>query len=196
MAHGAPVDSYEVARIAGLTGGFLASELCGRVNRAERVRKELAFSFELAPGGDAVRALLVNGVVDVLAEEPGGVLVVDYKTDPLEDEDPASIVAGRYATQRLVYALAALRSGAPRVEVAYSFLAAPGEPVLASYAAADAAVLERELVELAGGVLAGRFEPTDAPHRELCLTCPGRATLCHWGPEQTLRERPEPALRS
>ncbi len=196
VAHGAPADAYEAARIGELVGAFLDSELCGRVMSAARVRKELAFSFELAPDGDGARALLVNGVVDVLAEESDGVLVVDYKTDPLEDEDPVAIVAGRYATQRLVYALAALRSGAARVDVAYSFLEAPRDPVLASYSASDAGVLEREVLDLAGGVLAGRFAPTNTPHRELCLTCPGRATLCSWGPEHTLRERPEPALRS
>ena len=121
---------------------------------------------------------------------------MDYKTDPLEGRTPASIVEESYDTQRLVYALAALRSGAPQVEVAYSFLEAPGDPVLRSFGSGDAAALEQGLLALADGVLAGRFAPTDAPHRELCLTCPGRATLCTWGPEHTLRERPEPALRS
>ena len=195
-AHGAPAGPEEVARIAELIAGFAGSELCARVGRAARARTELAFSFELAPGPDGVRSLLVNGVVDVLAEEPGGLLIVDYKTDPLEGRTPASIVEESYDTQRLVYALAALRSGAPQVEVAYSFLEAPGDPVLRSFGSGDAAALEQGLLALADGVLAGRFAPTDAPHRELCLTCPGRATLCTWGPEHTLRERPEPALRS
>ena len=72
----------------------------------------------------------------------------------------------------------------------------PGDPVLRSFGSGDAAALEQGLLALADGVLAGRFAPTDAPHRELCLSCPGRATLCTWGPEHTLRERPEPALRS
>ncbi|MBV9214172.1 MAG: PD-(D/E)XK nuclease family protein, partial [Actinobacteria bacterium] len=195
-AHGAAAEPDEVARIIELIGAFLSSDLCARVTRAERVRKELAFSFELAPVTDGSRALLVNGVVDVLAAEGDGLLVVDYKTDPLEADPPEAIVAERYETQRLVYALAALRSGAPRVEVAYSFLEAASQPVLRSWVVDDLGTLERRLVELAGGVLAGRFEPTATPHRELCITCPGRATLCTWGPEHTLRERPMAPLRS
>ena len=195
-AHGAPADAREIRHIADLIGGFLGSHLCARVAAASRARRELAFSFELVPGGGGSRALLVNGVVDVLADEPDGLLVVDYKTDPIEDVEPAAIVPERYGTQRLVYGLAALRSGAERVTVVYSFLEAPGEPVVEKYEASDLPRLERRLLDLAGGVLAGEFEPTAAPHRELCLTCPGRATLCSWGPEHTLRERPEPALRS
>ena len=41
----------------------------------------------------------------------------------------AEVVDREYATQRIVYALAALRDGAPRAEVAYCFLERPGEPV-------------------------------------------------------------------
>src|SRR5205085_558033 len=74
--------------------------------------------------------------------------------------------------------------------------AAPLAPVEESFAAADAPELEARLLELARGVLEGRFEPTPEPHRELCLTCPGRAALCSWGPEHTLREHPGAAVPS
>jgi hypothetical protein len=37
---------------------------------------------------------------------------------------------------------------------------------------------------------------TDAPHRELCLTCPGRAELCSWPQEVTLRPASEAAAIS
>jgi hypothetical protein len=40
-------------------------------------------------------------------------------------------------------------------------------------------------------VIAGRFVPTDEPHRELCQSCPGQPALCSWPPERTLAERPE-----
>ena len=75
---------------------------------------------------------LLTGVVDVLARERGGAqLVVDYKTDALEPgTDLAAYVGERYGVQRRVYALAALRGGAARVEVAYAFLERPGEPVV------------------------------------------------------------------
>ena len=59
---------------------------------------------------------------------------------------------------------------------------------MVEYAAADAPRLEDQLLEVARGVVEARFEPTDAPHRELCADCPGRASLCSWGPEHTLAE--------
>jgi ATP-dependent exoDNAse (exonuclease V) beta subunit len=188
--HGAPDDDAdEVERIAGLVEGFVASQLRERVGAAEEVRVELSFAFELS--AEQAPSVIVNGFMDVHAVEPGGgVLVVDYKTDPLDGEDPAALVERGYTTQRLVYALAALRAGAPRVEVAYSFLEAPGRPVAEVYEAADAATLEGRLLDLAAGVLGGDYEPTAAPHRELCWTCPGRPALCSWGPEMTLRDPP------
>jgi hypothetical protein len=82
------------------------------------------------------------------------------------------------------------------VDVAYSFLEAPGDPVEARFLADEAGGLEARLLELAAGVLGGEFEPTAEPHRELCLTCPGRAALCSWGPDRTLREHPSPAIPS
>jgi hypothetical protein len=36
-------------------------------------------------------------------------------------------------------------------------------------------------------VVEGSFEPAAEPHYALCGDCPGRAALCSWGPEQTLR---------
>ncbi len=83
-----------------------------------------------------------------------------------------------YATQRTVYALAALRDGAPRVDVAYCFLERPGEPVVRGYTAADADALAEQVVSLARGVLDERYEVTERPHRELCADCPGRRALC------------------
>jgi hypothetical protein len=121
----------------------------------------------------------------VLAREADQTLVLDYKTDALEGRDPAALCEERYAGQRTVYALAALRSGAERVEVAYSFLEQPGQVVSALFTAADAAALERRLVELAEGLVTGRFEPSPTPGADLCAGCPGRAALCSWPPERT-----------
>ncbi|HWC25835.1 MAG TPA: PD-(D/E)XK nuclease family protein, partial [Solirubrobacteraceae bacterium] len=139
--------------------------------------------------GDA----LLTGVVDVLADERGGGrLVVDYKTDALEPgADLAAYVEERYGIQRRVYALAALRSGAARAEVAYAFLERPHEPVGARFEPADAERLEDDLLRLARGLLAGEYPVTATPHRELCLTCPGRRALCSYGEDVTLRPRAE-----
>jgi hypothetical protein len=128
----------------------------------------------------------VNGVLDVHAEEDGGVLVLDYKSDRLEGADPEAFCDEHYGTQRIVYALAALKAGAERVDVIHSFLELPESPVTVTYTRDDSESLEARLVELADGVIEGRFEPTDDPHRELCATCPGRPALCCWDESRTL----------
>jgi ATP-dependent helicase/nuclease subunit A len=186
-AHGATVRAEEVADLRDMVERFAASELRERIAGAQRVRTELPFAFTLAPPGAGGRSLLVNGVVDVHATEPGGLLVVDYKSNPLEGREPAELTVESYSTQRLVYALAGLRGGAERVEVAYCFLERPEQPEVAAYAAADAGRLEAELLGLAAGVVESRFEPAAEPHLELCGTCPGRAALCSWDEQFTLR---------
>ncbi len=205
---GQPVRQADVAELIGMVDAFAGSALRARIAAAEKVRAELPFAFTLQtpsggsapgppPGGNrppgppsAARSLLVNGVVDVHAIEPGGgVLIVDYKSDRLGESDPATLTEASYSTQRLVYALAALRSGATSVEVAYAFLERPGEPVVASFAASDAPDLERRLLDLVEGVVAGRFEPTEKPHRRLCGDCPGQPALCSWPPERTMAEQ-------
>ena len=129
----------------------------------------------------------MNGVLDVHAVEDDGALVVDYKSDRLEGADPVAFCDEHYGTQRIVYALAALKAGAERVEVDPLVPRAAGRTRRRGRSrAADAPALEARLVELAGGVIAGRFEPTDDPHRELCATCPGRPALCCWDESRTL----------
>ena len=123
----------------------------------------------------------------MLADEGARTLVVDWKSDPLDGLEPEEIVRSRYATQRLIYALAALRAGAEVVEVAHCFLERPDEPAVPLYEAADAERLERELLGLAQGVVEGRFEPSAEPHFALCADCPGRAALCVHEPELTER---------
>jgi ATP-dependent helicase/nuclease subunit A len=164
-----------------------SSELRERIAAARRVRTELPFAFTLTPPGSGGRSVLMNGVVDVLADEGARTLVVDWKSNPLGELDPEAIVEAEYATQRLVYALAGLRAGAEVVEVVHCFLERPDEPAVAMYEAADAERLERELLGLAQGVVEGRFEPSTEPHFALCADCPGRAALCVHEPELTLR---------
>jgi ATP-dependent exoDNAse (exonuclease V) beta subunit len=187
--HGVDPRQADVEDARELVAAFAASALRERLAAARRVRSELPFAFTLAPAAGR-RSLLVNGVVDVLAEEPGRTLVVDYKTDRLDGADPRALCDAHYATQRIVYALAALRSGAELAEVAYVFLAAPEQPVFDAFPVDRAPELEGRLLELAEGVVAGRYEPTAEPHRELCASCPGQPSLCRWEPEMTLRERP------
>jgi hypothetical protein len=170
---------------AGLVERFAATELCARLGRATQVSREERFAFLL--GG-----ALVVGALDVLAREPGGcALVVDYKTDRLEGADPREVVDRAYATQRLVYALAALRAGAEEVEVAHVFLDGAYEPVTVTFSRADAPELEDRLSALADGVMRREFAVTDAPHRAVCQGCPAEGGLCSWPLGMTRRDAPD-----
>jgi len=188
-SYGEPVRDADVADVESLVEGFVSSALPARLAAAERVRTELAFSFDLETGGG--HSLLVNGIVDVYARERDRTLIVDYKSDRLGDLEPAELVEAAYTTQRVVYALAALRSGAERVEVVYVLLERPDVTVSTLYEAAERSELERRLRELAAGVADGDFAPSPRPWRGLCGDCPGQPSLCSWGPEATLA--PEPA---
>jgi ATP-dependent helicase/nuclease subunit A len=170
---------------------FAASELCARLGRATEARREERFAFPLAGG------VLVVGALDVLAREggPGGgpgsasrALIVDYKSDRLGAAVPEAVVRGAYATQRLVYALAALRGGAAEVEIAHCFLERPEEPAIASFTSAQSEQLEARLLALSAGVLERRFEVTPAPCRPVCGGCPAEGGLCSWPLSQTRRE--------
>jgi RecB family exonuclease len=173
--------------VADLVEGFTGSDLFERLQDASDVRREEGFAFLLQNGA------LVAGALDVVARErDGSLLVVDYKTDRLEGSDPVEVVARAYRSQQLVYALAALRTGAAAVEVIHVFLERPEHPVSARFT--DQAELERELESLASGVLAGEFPVSDVPGVAVCNGCPGEGGLCSWPLEMTRRDREAPEL--
>jgi hypothetical protein len=188
---GADLTGEDVGDIRRLIAAFADSPLCARLAQARTIRREAGFAFALEPDGAGP---LVNGFVDVLAlHGDGRALVVDYKTDRVEaGETPAELVERDYATQRLVYALAALRNGAPSVEVAHCLLERPAEPVTVTFTADQAPDLAARLAALAKGVLEHHHPVTRNPHRELCADCPGRTTLCSWPEERTLRPAQAP----
>jgi ATP-dependent helicase/nuclease subunit A len=175
----------ELEEIAELMKRFTATDLCRRLGRATGVRREQRFAFPLG-------IALITGMLDVIASEAaGGTLIVDYKTDRLDGAEPEEIVTREYQTQRLVYALAALRAGARAVDVVHVFLERPDEPVSATFVSAEAAALETTLAEAAAGVIEGRFAVTETPHRAVCAGCPAEGGLCSWPLEMTRRERPD-----
>ena len=185
-AWGLALTPAEVEDVRALVTAFVDSPLRARMAAARSLRREAPFSFALEPQGGGP---LVNGFLDAVAlEADGQALIVDYKSDRLEGAEPADVVERDYATQRIVYALAALRDGAPRVEVAYCFLERPAEPVTRTFTSADEPALAEELAGLAEGVLEARYEVTATPHRDLCADCPGRTALCSYTEELTLRE--------
>jgi hypothetical protein len=98
-------------------------------------------------------------------------------------------VARDYGFQRLLYALAAIEAGAPEVEVAHWFLERPQEWVSARFVAEEQPHLREQLLARIARARDRGFAVTDAPHRAICLTCPGRGGLCSWGETRTMSER-------
>jgi ATP-dependent helicase/nuclease subunit A len=181
-----PPGPAEADELAALVRRFTDSELCARLARAIDTRREQRFAFPI--GGQA----LVVGALDVLAREPGGrLLVVDYKSDRVAGAGIEAIVRDAYSTQRLIYALAALRAGAEAVEVAHCFLERPEEPAMAVFEHSRGDDLEAELGALSRGVLTRRFAVAPAPYRGLCAGCPAEGGLCSWPLELTRRESPD-----
>ena len=134
----------EIAALVGAvsTGVASGSAPAARVAAAKSVRREHPFAFSLGPNEP-----LVTGVIDLLAREAdGGWIVLDYKSDRVgADEDLEALVERDYGVQRLLYALAVLRDGAPKVEIVHWFLQRPRDWVGARYTAADRGELEERL---------------------------------------------------
>ncbi len=178
----------DAAQIIELVDRFAGGELCRRLGQATGVRREERFRFLLGSGP----GVLIGGVFDVIAREPGGrTLIVDYKTDRLDGADPQTLADTAYGTQRLVYALAALKAGADSVEVVHTFLELPQRPAVAQFTRDQLPALEASLSAMAGGVLRREFAVTDAPHRGVCDGCPAEGGLCSWPLEMTRREAPD-----
>ncbi len=186
-----PPGPAEADELAALVRRFADSDLCARLARAGSVRREERFAFPVGGDMDPPTPLVV-GVIDVLARESQGrVLIVDYKSDRLEDAAPEQVAGEQYATQRLVYALAALRAGAAAVEVVHCFIEQPEAPAAVTFGREERGDLERALADLSGGVLRREFAVTPAPHRRVCAGCPAEGGLCSWPLEQTRRESPD-----
>ncbi len=177
----AEVTPDDVADLQELVRAAIEGDVLARALAARRVRREEGFAFIL----DDVP---FTGYVDLLAEEADGTaLVVDYKTNPVAGVDLEVLTEADYGAQRRIYALAALRSGAPRAEVVHLYLERPAEPVIARYEAGDAAALEAQLRAGAAPLMRGEFPVAEVPHLGLCSGCPGRAQLCTHPPELTGR---------
>jgi ATP-dependent helicase/nuclease subunit A len=183
---GVELSAGEREQIVRLLEGAFASPLGARLAATPKLRRELPFAYGLGP-----ERRLVTGVLDLIAVDPRGALIVDYKSDLVaQSERLESRVQRDYGIQQLVYALAALKQGAPRVEVVHWFLRRPAEPVQADFGAGDGERLERTLMERVALLEQSGFAVADAPHRALCDGCPGRSALCSWSKAQTWRELP------
>ncbi len=184
----AEVTQEEADEVLALLDGFVqASPLLARLRAARRVRVEAGFTLPL-PNDDAP---LLTGFLDVFVEEAdGGVLVVDWKSDRLHGTEPEVAMGEAYATQRAVYALAALGTGAVTVEVVHAFLERPDHPVGVHFTQDDVPGLWAQVLAGAAPLLASRYPVSDAPHLGLCSGCPGRGSLCVHPVELTERDAP------
>jgi ATP-dependent helicase/nuclease subunit A len=189
---GMRVGEEERTEIARLITAASGAEPAARVAAARKVRREHPFAFALDSDGP-----LITGVIDLLASEAdGGCLILDYKSDRVDPQaDLEALVTEEYGIQRLLYALAVLREGAGKVEIVHWFLERPSEWVGASYTAPERDALEQRLAAHVAQARESTFSVSSRPHRGLCLTCPGRAGLCSWGDEETLREGFTPLVR-
>jgi hypothetical protein len=163
------VTEEELARVAEHVSAYCTSSLARRIAALGGARPERPFTFE----HDSV---LLHGRLDVLWLEGARALVLDYKTNRLEDASPSDVVDGEYRLQRLVYALACLRAGAEDVEVVYQFLERPDDIVGATFTADDATSLGSELSAAIARIREGDFRPT--PSAFACSGCPALGAVC------------------
>src|SRR5262249_51159395 len=104
------------------------------------------------------------------------------------EEDLEALVESEYGVQRLIYALAALRDGAQKVEVVHWFLERPHDWVSARFAAGEREALQERLRLRIERARERGVSVSPHPRRELCETCPGRGGLCSYTDAETLRE--------
>jgi ATP-dependent helicase/nuclease subunit A len=163
------VTDEELQLIGGFVESYCGSPLARRVAELDGAQTEVQFAFE----HDDV---LIRGFLDLLYSADGRALVVDYKTNALEESSPQEIVDQEYRLQRLVYALACFRSGATEVEVVYHFLERPDAIVSRLFTADDVSALEAELSAAIARIQAGEFVPT--PSEYACAGCPALDVVC------------------
>jgi ATP-dependent helicase/nuclease subunit A len=159
----------DLARIEALVAAWHGSDLARELAATEGARPELGFAFRHED-------VLFRGRFDLLRRDGPRTLVVDYKTNRLEETTPEEAVALEYRLQRLVYALAAFGDGAEEVEVAYVFLERPDEPVRAVFRREDVEALEAELSDAVRAIRDADFRPT--PSEYACSGCPALDVVC------------------
>jgi ATP-dependent exoDNAse (exonuclease V) beta subunit len=163
------VSDEELERVASLVRAYCDSDLARRLASLDAAAPERGFTFE----HDGV---LLHGRLDVLHLGSPRALVVDYKTNVLDELAPEEVVEGEYRLQRLVYALACFRAGADEVDVVYSFLERPDAVVSTRFERAQIRELEAELSAAIARIHAGDFRPT--PSEWNCSGCPVLDIVC------------------
>ena len=137
-------------------------ELSRRAVKSESVRRAVASQrlWREVPVATPVEGGFLHGFIDLLFEESDGLVVVDYKTDSVE-EDRVEDAVGKYRLQGGAYACAVKKATGKRVkEVIFNYLAANKEVPLPDLEGAVRDAESRAREELVG---AGALTPGPSP---------------------------------
>ena len=114
---------------------FFSSELAQRMRSADKIETERTFSLLMEPKElffgkayeDVADKILVNGIIDCYFIEKGRVILLDYKSDRIYDEEE---LKGRYHIQLRLYKLALERALGLPVGETYLYSLAMGRAIL------------------------------------------------------------------
>ncbi|HET6174734.1 MAG TPA: UvrD-helicase domain-containing protein [Gaiellales bacterium] len=157
------------ATVEGLVSAWERSSLSARMRATGTVAHELPFAF-------CEDDVVLRGSLDVCVRDAeGALLVADLKTTALGGREPEAVAEGEYVLQRAIYALAALRAGAPAAEIAFCFLERPEETVSRRYMQTDVDWLAAEVQAAIARLRTSTFTARAGAH---CATCPALDRLC------------------
>ena len=138
-AEGIPNREAEVIRLARVA---VNSAIVRRAVASQRLWREVPVAAPVAGG-------FLHGFIDLLFEEPDGLVVVDYKTDSVDDDRVEDAVA-KYRLQGGAYACAVAKATGKRVkEVRFLYLEAEMDVLLPDLDQAVRDAEERAMEELA-----------------------------------------------
>ena len=115
------VDELRVIDVRAISGYF-TSEIGRRMLQSGNVRREWAFNLRLM----GQQAMLLQGVIDCAFEENGAWVLVDYKTDRVDDEQA---LVDRYAEQLAWYARALVEITGKPVKERYLYALRVGKAI-------------------------------------------------------------------
>jgi ATP-dependent exoDNAse (exonuclease V) beta subunit len=121
LAPGFGLDAAAAARAADAVSRVLALPVMQRARRAQQLYRELPLVF---PDGSD----LVEGVIDLAFEEDGELVIVDYKTDAIADEQ-ALAQAAHHAPQLQLYGRGLAQARGQRVRERLVLFTTPGRVV-------------------------------------------------------------------
>ncbi|MCX8007847.1 MAG: UvrD-helicase domain-containing protein [Coriobacteriia bacterium] len=167
------LDGQEVQRLDEAAAAFARSAVAERLAGGGVVRTESPFAMLVA-------GALVVGRMDVLAWDGATAYVVDFKWHQDGDggEAAAEAYKSRYRRQMSCYSLAAIESGAGRVEAVVYDVAQGSVRAEWSFADADAAPLRAELEGLVERIGQSDFAHLPGYRHEACFGCPALGGVC------------------